>query len=204
MDLRAKRTARTRDELISVSLKMFLRSNFEQVTVEQVAEAVEVSARTVYRYFSTKEQLALAMLSDLDNRFLDAVKSRPREELPIQTLRFALRSAWEWLEADEARAHDYLALQGLVDTNPSLRAANLHRAFGQQKLLVDAIASHVAFDAADEMYPELVVAAFSAASAVAVERWRLNAFDITELKNVLDRSVEALLPALRLAGDVEN
>jgi AcrR family transcriptional regulator len=183
---------------------MFLKSSFEYVTVEQVAEAAEVSARTVYRYFSTKEQLALAMLSDLDNRFLEAVKSRPRKELPIETLRFALRSAWEWLEADEARAHNYLALQGMVDTNASLRAANLHRAFDQQQLLVDALGCHKAFDGRGEMYPKLVVAAFSSASALAVEQWRLSTSDITELKSVLDRTVEALVPALRLAGDVDG
>ncbi len=183
---------------------MFLESGFDYVTVEQVAEAVEVAPRTVYRYFSTKEQLALAVLSDLDNRFLDSVISRPRHELPIVTLRFALRSAWEWLEADEVRARDYLALQGMVDTNPSLRAANLRRAFEQQAMLVDVISSHTVFDGCDEMYPKLVVAAFSAASTVAVEQWRHRASDITELKTDLDRAVEALLPALRLAGDVDD
>jgi AcrR family transcriptional regulator len=52
--------AAVRDAMAEVAERLFVRQGFEAVTLEQIAEACDVSVRTVLRYFPTKEHLALA------------------------------------------------------------------------------------------------------------------------------------------------
>ena len=53
------------------ALELFEKKGFDNVTVEQVAEAAEVSPSSIYRYFTTKEGLVLH--DEHDERFLGTV-----------------------------------------------------------------------------------------------------------------------------------
>jgi AcrR family transcriptional regulator len=56
-DLRERRRLRTRHAISSAAVELFAREGYDATSVAQVAEAAEVSPRTVFRHFPDKEEL---------------------------------------------------------------------------------------------------------------------------------------------------
>lgn len=87
--LRARKKAATMRHIQRVALDLFDEHGFDGVTVEEVAAAAEVSPRTIYRYFGTKEQLVL--LDELDepvlDRMLELAERMDLREAFLQALR---------------------------------------------------------------------------------------------------------------------
>lgn len=86
--LRERKKAKTRAAIQRHALQLFREQGYEATTVEQIAEAAEVSPSTFFRYFRTKEDVAL--YDDLDPLFIAAFEAQPAELSPVQ----AMRSAW--------------------------------------------------------------------------------------------------------------
>ncbi len=68
-------------QIQTTALALFAERGFDQVTIEQVAEAAEVSPSTVYRYFGTKEGLVIH--DEYDDRLLAAVEQRLPSGMPM-------------------------------------------------------------------------------------------------------------------------
>ena len=84
--LREKHKARTRERLVEVSLSLFEQRGFDEVTVEEIAEAAMVSPRTFYRYFGSKEGV---LYDDGDElaALHQAITSHPADEAPMAAVR---------------------------------------------------------------------------------------------------------------------
>ena len=116
--LRERKKADTHDAIRAAAADLFLQHGFERTTMEMVAEAANVSVRTVFRYFPTKEDLffgdAEAGLADL-RVLLDA---RPTDE-PLMT---SVRAVAELLASRmEAEQDDDVRLAPMVRDEPALR-----------------------------------------------------------------------------------
>lgn len=59
MGLRARKRARTRDQIADAALTAFLARGYDATTLEEIAAAAEVHKRTLLRYFPTKAHLVL-------------------------------------------------------------------------------------------------------------------------------------------------
>ncbi|HEX9035900.1 MAG TPA: TetR family transcriptional regulator [Ktedonobacterales bacterium] len=97
--LRERKKAKTRAAIQRCALRLFMEQGYEETTIEQIAEAAEVSPSTFFRYFPTKEDVAL--YDDLDPVLIASFNAQPAEMNPIQAMRAALRAVFESLPHEE-------------------------------------------------------------------------------------------------------
>jgi AcrR family transcriptional regulator len=91
--LRERKKAKTKSAIQSHAIRLFREQGFAATTVEQVAEAAEVSPSTVFRYFATKEDLVVN--DDYDPIVFAAFEAQPPELNLIQAWRHAMRDGIE-------------------------------------------------------------------------------------------------------------
>jgi AcrR family transcriptional regulator len=90
--LRERKKARTRAAIREHAFRLFREQGYDATTVEQIADAAEVSPSTFFRYFPTKEDVVLQ--DDMDVRMLEALARQPRKLSPIAAVRAAMRETW--------------------------------------------------------------------------------------------------------------
>lgn len=101
--LRERKKRRTRDALLRAALDLFTTQGYEETTVDEIADAVEVSQRTFFRYFAGKESVAFAVQDMVESRFILELRQRPAAETPFEAMRRAVLCAWNSIgEAIEA------------------------------------------------------------------------------------------------------
>src|SRR5216683_5589628 len=87
--LRERKKARTRAAIRQHALRLFDEQGYAETTVEQIAEAAEVSPSTFFRYFPTKEDVVLQ--DDYDELMVESFRAQPPELTPLQAMRAAIR-----------------------------------------------------------------------------------------------------------------
>ena len=115
--LRERSRARRRSEIESAALRLFAARGYDGTTVAQVAEAAEVSPRTVSLYFPSKLDLALSYIADSARRLSAACATRGpgRSTLDVLT---------QWLRDENTDYADTVALlRSMLEANPALRGA---------------------------------------------------------------------------------
>ncbi|GGL11285.1 acyl-CoA-like ligand-binding transcription factor [Planomonospora parontospora] len=116
--LRERKKARTRRTIQEQALRLFAEQGYEATTVEQIAEAAEISPSTFFRYFPTKEDVVVQ--DDYDPVMLAALAAQPAGLAPVPALRAAMREAFAQIppeEEEQIRARTRLQL-----SHPALRA----------------------------------------------------------------------------------
>ncbi|MFD8757079.1 TetR/AcrR family transcriptional regulator [Kitasatospora sp. NPDC059577] len=93
MGLRERKKERTRETIADTAIRLFLDKGFDQVSITEIAEAAEVSRRTLFAYFPTKEDLVLHRFADHENEAARTVRARPAGQPPLEALRAALLDA---------------------------------------------------------------------------------------------------------------
>lgn len=96
---RERKKARTRAAIRQHAMRLFREQGFQATTVEQIAEAADVSQSTFFRYFPTKE--AVVLEDDLDAPMIRAFHSMPPEMGPMPALRAAFKQVYGQMTAEE-------------------------------------------------------------------------------------------------------
>ncbi|WP_439955937.1 acyl-CoA-like ligand-binding transcription factor [Nocardia kruczakiae] len=99
MGLRERKKQRTRRTIRAEAMKLFQRQGYSATTIEQIAEAADISPSTFFRYFPTKEQVVLA--DDVDPIMIDAIESQPLELSPLAAFRQAMRDTFHNLDPQD-------------------------------------------------------------------------------------------------------
>jgi AcrR family transcriptional regulator len=94
--LRERKKVKTRLAISNVATKMFIERGFDDVTVAEVAAAVDVSVATIFNYFETKEDLFF----DRDGEFIETVRRFVLERKVGETITSVLHR--EFLAAIDA------------------------------------------------------------------------------------------------------
>ena len=93
MGLRERKKERTRETIAATAVRLFLDRGFDQVSITEIAEAAEVSRRTLFAYFPTKEDLVLHRFADHETEAARTVRTRPAGQSPLEALRAATLDA---------------------------------------------------------------------------------------------------------------
>jgi AcrR family transcriptional regulator len=93
LGLRERKKLRLRETIAATAIRMFLERGFDQVSITDIAEAAEVSRRTLFAYFPTKEDLVLQRFADHEDEAARTVRARQAGQPPLEALRQALLDA---------------------------------------------------------------------------------------------------------------
>ena len=99
------------------ALRLFAAQGYEDTTVEQIADAADISTSTFYRYFPTNEDVVLD--DEYDPIVEDVIISRDRDEPLVTTIRAAVAALATAVAADRDEALERLKLRATV---PALQA----------------------------------------------------------------------------------
>jgi AcrR family transcriptional regulator len=117
--LRERKKAKTRAAIQEHALRLFREQGYDATTVEQIAEAAEVSPSTFFRYFGSKEDVVI--YDALDPVLIEAWRRQPAELGPIPAIRAAMKEVFGGLSPEELSE---MRLRGqLVYGVPELRLA---------------------------------------------------------------------------------
>jgi AcrR family transcriptional regulator len=119
MGLRDRKKIKTRDTIRREAVRLIDEKGYASTTVEQIAEAAEVSPSTFFRYFPSKEQVLMA--DDLDRVTVEALEQQPRDVPSMQAFRRAWEITMRTVSKDEWRFER--TRQRLVLSIPELKAA---------------------------------------------------------------------------------
>lgn len=143
--LRERKKARTRAAIRQNALRLFRDQGYAATTVEQIAEAAEVSPSTFFRYFPTKEDVVLR--DDIDILAVAAFEAQPPGLSPITALRRAVGAAFAGLSAAElAELRETTALTLAV---PDLRARALDEVTSAMQKIAEVMARRAGRDPGD-------------------------------------------------------
>jgi len=166
--LRERHRLRTASQLEEVALGLFLERGFDATTVDDIAAAAEVSRRTFFRYFASKDDVLLA---DHPRRLADlraALTERPPSEPILTALRQALMSMTGTYEEDRDRL---LRRATVMRGTPSLQARSLMLQRDWEQAVSEMVAERLGVDAHGDLRPVVVAAATLGATRAAFGVW---------------------------------
>jgi len=178
--LRERKKEKTREALVASALRQFTERGFDRVTVEEIAAECEVSPRTFFRYFASKEDVLFADSDAHRLRLLQSLAERTSDMPPLQALEDGMRL----LAADYAEQVDLVrARHAILTSTPSLRTRVAERQQGWESDVVDQLRASGCARQNSDLDLRLLVAATTTALRVAVEAWLASdgAADLTRM-----------------------
>lgn len=157
--LRARKKQQTREAIHNAAMRLFAEKGFEGTTVAAIAEAADVSTRTFFSYFPSKEEVVFAKFETAFADFDRALRERPAGVDALQTLRTWIdqiaREFADDLEPTRVRAR-------LKRESPAVAARDLGHTRRFERRLAEAVGEDLG-EPADALRPRLVAAAAVAA-----------------------------------------
>lgn len=201
---RDRKKSETRDALRAAALRLALEHGYDQLTVEAITAEADVSLRTFFNYFSSKDDALLAPDVDRAAELARALVARPAAEPPVVALRAVFLGLADLLEE---RQPLWQARNALLRANPHLwpRMAAGFVAF--ERSLAEAVAARTGTDPDRDLYPGVVAASVVGALRAALAQWRTA--DAASLPALLSDAFDVLagglsLPAPAADGDLPH
>ena len=162
--LRERKKAETRRSIGDAALALAIERGPGNVTVDDIAAAAGISARTVFNYFATKEEAILGVDPERRRLLLDRLRGRPGTESPLEALREAMRESTDGSGAIIWRTRARLARQ-----NPQLHSAYLAAFASLEDDLTEVLAERVGVNPAADPFPRLAVTVALTAMRVSID-----------------------------------
>jgi AcrR family transcriptional regulator len=191
--LRERKKAKTRKVLADTATELFAEQGFDHTTVEEIAEACDVSPRTFFRYFASKEDVLFAVGDERLRQLLDAIASRPSGEPPLRSMREAALSLVPEYTSERARL---ITRKRIIAETQTLRSRGLERQLGWEDAVTDALGQRITDAGPAGIELRLVASVTTATLRAALHTWLEAGGDLaTLIDDAFDRLSRGLEPS---------
>lgn len=168
LGLRDRKKEKTRDALVESALRQFAERGFERVTVDDIASDCELSPRTFFRYFASKEDVLFAGSDDHVSHVIARLAAQPSDVPVLVALRVAVREIADRYQG-EARAVQQR--HKIFAATPSLRGRVAERHHRWESAAIAELRRSGRAATMDELTMRLTVATVTTVFRVATEVW---------------------------------
>lgn len=186
---RQRKKQATRDDLIAHAARLFDAQGFDETTTEQIAEAADVSQRTFFRHFPSKEAVLYADMNDQRARVREALMRRPADEPVLDAVRRAIMSLADGFE-DERELRFLQARMAAAYPTVSAYSRAVVQAEWERELIA-AIAARLDVDPIEDPRPEIIAGAAMSALRASIRRWTMHDGH-EELPDLVGRALDAI------------
>ncbi|MGH2874901.1 MAG: mycofactocin system transcriptional regulator [Solirubrobacteraceae bacterium] len=164
---RGRPPSTTRDQVARVALGLFVRRGFEETTLDEVADAAGIGRRTLFRYFSSKNDLVWGNFDWVLDRLRAGLAGADPSEPLMETLAGAVIASNHY----EGKALEELRLRmTLITSVPALQAHSMVRYADWRHVVAEFVSERIGLEA-DNLVPLEVAHMALAASMTAFVRW---------------------------------
>ncbi len=172
--LRERKKQQTRSALIAAALDLCDRQGFDATTVEQIADAVDISPRTFNRYFATKEDVVLGPIEEMVTAVVAALDAQPRTGNELEALCEAHLQVFHDA-LDEARPsplfEQFMTMNRIVATSPAVRARSVEMGEWKTQSIRRKVAERMGLDEED-LRVRVVMSTYGALMQLAMDQWQ--------------------------------
>ena len=120
LGLRERKKLLTRQAILDTARTMFEQHGYDNVTVSEIADAVNISAKTVFVYFPSKEDLVFVSDDEVCEVLLNRIRDRPAGETPLDAMADAVRVMMS--ESDSPPVAELDRMHRMVGTSLTLQS----------------------------------------------------------------------------------
>lgn len=163
--LRERKRQQTRERLKQVAIGLFLERGFEATTLDDIVAAADVSRRSFFHYFASKEDVVFAWQDDIGVALAEEIAKRPPEEPPLLA---AIHAIIEVIRCYDRE--DTLAIGRLIHDTPALRARDQAKYEALERALAATLSKRMG-TAPDGLRARLVAMVAIGAMRIGTETW---------------------------------
>lgn len=167
--LRERKKAETRRALMTAALRLADERGPDRVTVDDIAEAANVSPRTFFNYFASKDDAIVGVAPAQSSGLMQGLTARPEGEAPLAALRATVHGVAETVVGSAA---DWQVRQRLFQQHPHLAARHTAVFAAVERGITEEVARRTGLDPDRDVYPALITGAAVAALRVAITAWQ--------------------------------
>ena len=202
VSLRERKKLATRRLLRRAALELVAERGLANVTVEDIAEAAEVSPRTFFNYFPSKESVLFGGDTDRAAELREGIAVAAPGGSALDAVRVVLTRDSETM-ADELRSlggdpADWLRRMKVARTDPHVRAAHAAQMAMIERAIAEGLAARLGADQETDPYPGVVAAAAVSVVRACLSFWA-GSGGATSLGQLIDEAFQSLA-----AGFPEN
>lgn len=165
--LRERKRRQTRERIADAARTLFLKNGFDATTIDEIAAAADVSKRTFFDYFPSKEDVIAAWQDRFGEVMAEAVLARPPGEPLVKVVEEALIGSVLVSAADPQT----LAMGRLIRETPALRRREQLKYVKLEQKLAAALAARAPNDAANRLRTRLLAMIVVGGMRVGSECW---------------------------------
>jgi AcrR family transcriptional regulator len=162
--LRERKKQRTRETIARAAHELFAERGYHETTLPDIAEAADVSTRTIFAYFPSKEDILFSDWAGTKEALAQALADRPEGEEALETVRKFILSSHPM---KKSKVEDQLS--HCVKNDETLRSHLRARLAQLEELIAAAIAKDIGASKND-LRPHVVAASLTAAFIALSER----------------------------------
>jgi AcrR family transcriptional regulator len=197
--LRERTRLAVRREIALAAETLFLERGYHATTINDIAQAVNMSPRSLFRYFPTKEDIMLEKLDKVLEEMVEALRQLPLDQTAWASLRRMLDGMTEHVNGTDAFAVAEPIKRIMLET-PDMLARYLVKLNGFQNEVADVLRARAEAKgqpyAADDAAPRALAGAAVSCLVVAQQMW-LSIGAATGMSDLLDRAMQAVATEAR-------